>query len=107
MITVYTKGTVWQEFRGLPPTQLRTLGFKNGSEARLCVRFIRALAILTHLQLEDLVARIDRAVHGRYPRELLLQGANMAPECTYDQTLSNVVNNAARVFESILQAECR
>ena len=31
----------------------------------------------------------------------------MAPECTFDQTLSNLVNNAVRVFESILQAEYR
>ena len=31
----------------------------------------------------------------------------MAPECTYDQTLSNLANNAVRVFESILKAECR
>ena len=36
-----------------------------------------------------------------------MQAINMAPECTYDQTLSNLVNNAARVFESILNAECR
>ena len=83
------------------------LGFKNGSEGRLCVRFVRALALLTEEQLETLVARIDKAVQGKYPRELLFQGVNMAPDCTYDQTLSNVVNNAARVFGSILQAECK
>ena len=83
------------------------LGFKNGSEGRLCVRFVRALALLTEEQLETLVARIDKAVQGKYPRELLYQGANMAKECTYDNTLSNIINNAARVFESILMSECR
>ena len=30
----------------------------------------------------------------------------MAPECKLEQTMSNLLNHAARVFESILQAEC-
>ena len=38
---------------------------------------------------------------------MVVQAINMAPTCTYEQTLSNLVNNAVRVFESILQAECR
>ena len=78
------------------------LGFRNGTEARLTIRFVRALAFLTEDQIETLVSRIDKTVQGKYPREILYQGVNMAPECTFDQTLSNVVNNAVKVFESIL-----
>ena len=29
----------------------------------------------------------------------------MAPECKFEQTMSNLLNNAIRVFESILQSE--
>ena len=83
------------------------MGYKNGSEIRPCVRFVRALAILTEEKLEALVARIDKTVQGKYPRELIFQSVNMAPECTFDQTLSNLVNNTAKVFEAILRAECR
>ena len=107
MIVVYLKQTVWEEFRGLASTCLRWLGLRNGSQARLCVRFVRGLALLTEEQREVLIARIDKKVQGKYPRELIVQSVNMAPECTFDQTLSNLVNNTTRVFESILQAECR
>jgi len=31
----------------------------------------------------------------------------MAQDCSLDQTLKNLVHHAARVFEAILQAECR
>ena len=53
------------------------------------------------------MAEIEKKTQSKYPRELIIQAINMAPECTFDQTLSNLVNNAIRVFESILQAECR
>ena len=88
-------------------TKLKSLGFRNGLIYNLTVRFVRALAILTQPKLHCMVDRVDRKSQGKYPRELIVQAVNMAPECTFDQTLSNLVNNATRVFESILQAECR
>ena len=87
--------------------KLKSLSFGNGLIYTLTVRFVRALAILTKPKLQAMVDRVDRKSQGKYPRELIEQAVNMAPECTFDQTLSNLVNNSTRVFESILQAECR
>ena len=80
---------------------------ENGNEYTITVRFVRALAILSSEQIDNLKKEIEKKTQGKYSDELIMQAINMAPECTFDQTLSNLVNNAVRVFESILQAECR
>ena len=80
---------------------------EKGSEYTVTVRFVRALAILNMEEVTKLKNEIQKATQGKYPDELIMMAINMAPECTYAQTLSNLVNNAVRVFESILQAECR
>ena len=97
-----TQGIIWKAFTGPTCTQLSTFGFKNGFEGMIVIKFVRAVAFLTNEEIKALVTKVDRAVHGKYPTEIIVQAINMAPMCTYEQTLSNVVNNAARVFESIL-----
>ena len=52
-----------------------------------------------------MASMIERNTYGRYDEELIMQAINMAPECTYDQSMSNLLNNAARVFECILTVE--
>ena len=52
-----------------------------------------------------MVREVESRTQSRYPKELIVQAINMAPECTIEQTMSNLVNNAVRVFESILQSE--
>ena len=54
-----------------------------------------------------MVSEVESRTQRRYPRELILQAINMAPDCKLEQTLSNLVNNAVRVFESILNSESR
>ena len=54
-----------------------------------------------------MVREVESRTQSRYPKELIIQAINMAPECTIEQTMSNLVNNAVRVFESILQAESK
>ena len=54
-----------------------------------------------------MITEVENRTQNRYPRELIVQAINMAPECTLEQTMSNLVNNAARVFESILHSESR
>ena len=49
-----------------------------------------------------MITEIESRTQDRYPRELIVQAINMAPECKLEQTFSNLVNNAARLFESIL-----
>ena len=79
----------------------------NGQVYYLTVRFVRALAFLQTNEINSLIEAVDEKTKNKYPRELTMQAINMAPECTFDQTLSNLVNNAARVFEVILHAEYR
>ena len=52
-----------------------------------------------------MASRIEKSTYGRYEEELIMQAINMAPECTYDQSMSNLLNKVARVFECILSAE--
>ena len=54
-----------------------------------------------------MITEVENRTQNRYPRELIVQAINMAPECTLEQTMSNLVNNVARVFESILHSESR
>ena len=86
---------------------LEAMGMHRGQHHQLVVRLIRRMAFLSDQDVNDMVAAVDARTQERYPLELILQAINMAPECTFDQTLSNLVNNAVRVFERILQAECR
>ena len=96
-----------QDYEGSDTNKLVSLGMVNGQVYDLTVRFVRALAFLQMNEINSLIKAIDEKTRSRYPRELTLQAINMAPECTFDQTLSNLVNHPDRVFESILQAECR
>ena len=54
-----------------------------------------------------MITEVENRTQNRYPKELIVQAINMAPECTIGQTMSNLVNNVARVFESILHSESR
>ena len=96
-----------REFLGVKIYKLSHLGMTNGNEYTFTVRFIRALAVLSEEEVKGLIKEIHKKTGDKYPDELVKQAINMAPECTHDQTLSNLINNASRVFESILQAECR
>ena len=87
--------------------KLKNLGMKNGNHYNLIVKFVRAFAILTKPRMQNIVDKIDVACRGKYQKEMVVQAINMAPDCNYDQTLSNLVNNSIKVFEAILQAECR
>ena len=66
------------------------------------VRFVRAMAFLSDQECRAMITEVENRTQNRYPKELIVQAINMAPECTLEQTISNLVNNAARVFESIL-----
>ena len=90
------------EWDGADIATLSSLEMTNGNRYSLTVRFVRALAFLRDHELEARVVEVNHRTDSRYPRELIVQAINMAPECTLDQTLSNLLNNAARVFESIL-----
>ena len=79
----------------------------NGSSYDLIVRFVRALGFLSKAQINSMTEIVDAKTQSRYPRELKLKAINMAPECTLDETLSNLVNHPTRVFEAILKAECK
>ena len=85
---------------------LKDLGMKNGESHSMMVSFVRALAFLTQRQINNMVTNVETQTEGRYPQELIVQAINMAPECKLEQTISNLLNNAVRVFESILQSEC-
>ena len=52
-----------------------------------------------------MVREVESRTQSRYPKELIVQAINMAPQCRLEQTISNLVNNAVSVFESILQTE--
>jgi len=54
-----------------------------------------------------MIEDVDKKTMSKYPRELTMYAINMAPQCTFGQTLSNLVNHPSRVFEAILSAECR
>ena len=78
---------------------------ENGGVYTLMVRFVRAFTFLTKPKHARLIKELDEKLEpGKYPRELIVQAINMAPECTFDQCLSNLVNNAAKVCEAIMQA---
>ena len=85
---------------------LKDLGMKNGESHSMMVSFVRALAFLTQRQINNMVTNVETQTEGKYPQELIVQAINMAPECKLEQTISNLLNNAVRVFESILQSEC-
>jgi hypothetical protein len=90
------------EIDGPDTVKLSKLGMSNGTTVSLTVRFVRALAFLSEQEMKDMVQEVESRTQSKYPKELIIQAINMAPECKIDQTLSNLVNNAVRVFESIL-----
>ena len=77
----------------------------NGYTYLLTVRFVRALAFLSEQAIRDMVREVESKTQCKYPKELIIQAINMAPQCRLEQTISNLVNNAVSVFESILQTE--
>ena len=88
--------------------KLAHMGMMNGGVYSLMVSFKRWRAYLTKPKHSRLIKELDAKLEpGKYPRELIVQAINMAPECTFDQSLSNLTTNAARVFEAILMADDR
>ena len=104
IVKLFIKDTEWD---GADTATLKSLEMTNGHTYSMTVRFVRALAFLSEREMRDLVREAESRTQRRYPRELIVQAINMAPECTLAQTSSNLVNNAVRVFESILQAESK
>lgn len=98
---MYIGNNKWE---GDDSTTLSSLDMNNGNEQpyRVTIRFFRALAFLSQQELGEMVNQVERRTQGKYPYELIIQGINMAPECKIEQTMSNLVNNAVTVFESIL-----
>ena len=96
-----------EECEGPTIYKLAHLGMTNGQSCDLTVRFVRALAFLSKAQINSMAEQVDEQTQSRYPRELTVMAMNMAPKCTFDQTLANLVNHPTRVFEAILQAEDR
>lgn len=86
---------------------LKDIGFKNNTKNCLYLKFVRAFAFLNEKQLDEQIQEVEMRTYYRYPRELILQAINMAPECKLNQTLSNLINNGVKVFESILKSECK
>ena len=87
--------------------KLAHLGMMNGENYDLTVRFVRAYGLLSKAKIDAIIAEVTDKTKSKYSPELTMQAINMAPDCTIDQTLSNLYNNVTRVFEAILQAECR
>ena len=88
--------------------KLAHMGMMNGEVYTLMVSFKRWRLYLTKPKHARLIKELDEKLEpGKYPREMLVQAINMAPECTLDQSLSNLTTNAARVFEAILIADDR
>ena len=96
-----------EDYEGSDTDKLASLGMVNGKVSNLTVRFVRAQAFLTRTEIDSIIVGVEEKTQSKYPRELTMQALNMAPKCTFDQTLSNLVNHPVRVFEAILRAECR
>ena len=91
-----------REWHGALTTTLKELGMTDRSTNTVGIRFQRALAYLSEEEQEHMTGRVDNRTNHQYPIELIRQALNMAPECKLEQTMSNLLNHAARVFESIL-----
>ena len=96
-----------EEWQNQDADTLRDLGMAGGNRYRQAVRFVRAMAFMSDHEYRAMIAEVESRTQSRYPRELIVQAINMAPACTIGQTMSNLVNSAARVFESILHSESR
>ena len=95
----------YYECEGPNMYKLAHMGMMNGGVYTLMVSFKRWRLYLTKPRHTRLIKELDEKLEpGKYPRELIVQAINMAPECTFDQCLSNLVNNAAKVCEAIMQA---
>ena len=94
-----------QEWDGDDTATLKSLEMTNDNSYSMTVRFVRALAFLSEQAIRDMVREVESKTQCKYPKELIIQAINMAPQCRLEQTISNLVNNAVSVFESILQTE--
>ena len=89
MITVYIKeeekpqtttregtapevGIIWKAFGGPTCTLLSTLGFKNGFEGKLVIRFVRALALMTDEEIKAIVIKVNQAFPEKYRTEIII-----------------------------------
>ena len=86
-------------------TTLKQLNFQNKTQRKLWLKFVRAFAFLCEDEVERLIDQVSARTQGKYPRDMIMQAINMAPECKFTQTLSNLYNHPTKVFEGILKFE--
>lgn len=71
-----------KEIKYNPQSKLRENDFVNGTTHTMIIKFIRALCFHTEEEYELLIRDIENHTNYKYPREIIIQAMNMAPECT-------------------------